>query len=128
MTVTTTVNSQLFTGNGSATNFAWANMKVLDDDHLTVETIVIATEVATELDPSVYTVNGVGGVSGSIDYPLVGLPLASTHQLRVTRTVPFTQDMNISNQGAFLPEVLEEQLDLLVMQIQQLNTRLAELE
>ena len=115
------VSSQTFTGNASATNFPWSNMKVLDADHIKVYTVVIATGAATLLSSSDYTLNGVGTVSGSIDYPLVGSPLAATHQLLVERIVPYTQEMDISNQGAFLPEVIEAQLDLMVMQIQRVT-------
>lgn len=127
MTVSTEVAFQLFTGNGAATNFPWSNMKVIDADHIRVSSIVIATDVATILSSADYTVNGAGGNSGSIDYPLVGSPLASTHQLLVERIVPYTQELDIANQGAFLPEVVEQQLDMMVMQIQQLKAAVADL-
>lgn len=126
MTVTTEVASQTFTGNGAATNFPWTNMKVISADHIQVTRIVIATDVGAAVPSSDYTLNGVGSNAGSIDYLYLGAPLPSTHSLLVERTVPYTQDTDIDNEGGFLPEVLEQQLDLMVMQIQQLKQQIAD--
>lgn len=127
MTVSTEVAVQTYIGNGVATNFAWANMKVLDTDHIRVTRIVIATDVGSVVSSADYTVNGVGTNAGSIDYLYLGVALPSTHSLLVERIVPYTQEMDIANQGAFLPEVIEQQLDVMVMQIQQLKAAVADL-
>lgn len=127
MTVATQVASQLFTGNGSATNFPWSNMKVLSADHIRVSRILISTEAVSVVSSADYTVNGVGSDSGSIDYQYLGSPLSSLYQLLVERIVPYTQEVDIDNEGGFLPEVVEEQLDLMVMQIQQLRQAVSDL-
>ena len=121
MTVTTSLAYVRYTGNSAATNFAYP-FKVLDADHLTVTRIVVATGVGTLVDPSNYTVNGIGAAGGgSVDYQYLGAPLTSSFYLDIEREVPLTQLLDIENQGGFLPEVIEEQFDLMTMQIQQLH-------
>ena len=124
MTVTTETSSITYTGNGVATNFPYP-FKIISSSHLRVSKILISTEAVTSVSSADYTVNGVGDASGgSIDYSPA---LSSLYQLLIERVVPYTQDVDIDNEGGFLPEVVEQQLDLMVMQIQQLKQAVADL-
>ncbi len=89
-----------------------------------------ASGIQTTLTPAQYTLvinapatNQIWGIGGTITYPLVGSPIASGTSLTVTRNLPYTQIISISNQGDFAPEVIEEMGDTLAMQIQQLAAR-----
>lgn len=122
MTVEIEERLVIYLGNGVTTNFPF-DFVIPDADFASVN-IQDATSglVLETLAPGTYTLNGVGDENGgSVDYPIDGsTPLGSTRQLVILRTVPYKQEMSISNQGGFQPEVLEQQLDLIVMQIQQL--------
>lgn len=121
MTVSTSNNSVVYRGNGSATAFA-VPFKVLDEDHLIVKRRVYATgaddHTYTGTD---YSYSGFGASSGTLT--LAGTALSSTYELVIERDVPVTQDLDIVNAGGFYPESVEEQLDLMVMAIQQLAAR-----
>lgn len=120
MTLSSSTRRTTYTGNGATTSFAYT-FPILETTHVEVILTEIATGEETELLTSQYSISGVGGASGgNVTYPLVGSPLASTHQITIQRTVPYTQDLDISSVSAFNPTVIENQLDLLVMMIQQL--------
>lgn len=123
MTVIIDSNKATYTGNGSATDFPFA-FKVLDEEDLQVYLRTIATEEVELLGTADYTVNGVPG-AGSITYNPAGVPLPATHQLILLREVELTQEMDIENQGGFFPDVLEDQLDRIVMQIQQVSEKIS---
>lgn len=119
MTIDIQTNQVSYTGNGVATNFPFS-FRVDDEDHLVVTKITIATEVEEILLSSDYAVNGIGDTGGgSIDLTPA---ISSSYQLRIERIVPYTQELDIANQDGFLPEVMEQALDALEMQIQQLRT------
>src|SRR5688500_18800000 len=121
MTVTAITNKAVFTGNGVTTSFPFT-FKVNDEDHLAVYEYVIATGVLTLVSPANYTVVGTLPGTGSVTYTPGGGPVPSTKRLVLVRTVPFTQDLDIHNQGGFHPDSIEDQLDLLEMQMQQLHS------
>lgn len=115
MTVSTTTNTVIYRGNGSATEFA-VPFLVLDDEHLIVQRRVFATGVIdTTYTTGDYSYAGVGEDAGTLT--LTAATLSSSYEIIISRVVPYRQDMNIS--GAFHPEVVEDTLDLIVMQIQQ---------
>lgn len=120
MTVSVAVSENVFTGNSATTEFP-TTVYALADSTITVKTRVIATGVETTRALGAdYTISGLGAASGiTINYPLSGSPLPATQQLIVTRTVPYTQQTDIANQDGFLPEVIEQALDTVVLQIQQ---------
>ena len=121
MTVETSERLVVYVGNGVATNFPF-NFVIPEADFASVNIQDEATGTVLEtLPPGTYTLNGVGDPDGgSVDWPIDGSsPLDSSRQIVIIRTVPYTQETSISNQGGFLPRVLEQQLDLLEMQIQQ---------
>jgi len=75
-------------------------------------------------------VTGLGDATfGSVEYPFdpEGVPVAIDTDTRIViqRLVPFTQLLDIQNQGGFNAEAIENQLDREVMQIQQLAEQVA---
>lgn len=122
MTVETEERLVVYRGNGLTTIFPFEfDIPEADFATVTIQDFDTGTILDT-LTPGTYTLNGVGNpLGGNVVYPLDATPvLDDTKQLVIVRTVPYTQEMSISNQGGFHPEVLEEQLDLIVMQIQQI--------
>lgn len=118
MTVEVQTRSVVHIGNDIATEFSFV-FRLLEEEFLEVYLRNNATEVETLLSDSVYSVvfNDDGG---TVTYPLSGTPISDEYSLIIKRTVPYTQETEISNQGGFQPVVLENQLDRIVMQIQQL--------
>lgn len=120
MTLINQNSSVTHTGNGVTTLWPYTFI-IPDDDAVRVGLFTIATSVLETLDPSEYSITGVGDdAGGEVTYPLVGSPIASTQRLVIWREVPYTQDTELTNQTPYYPKVLEEQLDLIVMQVQQL--------
>jgi len=122
MTVVTTTTSVSYTGNSSATTFAYA-FPIPVEDGVVVKTEVIATGVQTTLTDSQYSITGIGEPGGGVvTYPLVGSPLASTHKIIISRVLPLLQETDLTNQDGFYPEVIESALDYLTMLTQQIAT------
>lgn len=122
MTVETTERLVVYRGNGSATNWPY-NFQIPQASQASVNIQDYATGTILEtLSPGAYQLNGVGDpLGGSVDYPIdASAPLDDTKQIVIIRTVEYTQELNISNQGGFHPETLEAELDAIVMQIQQI--------
>lgn len=123
MTVETPSNTVIHRGNGIATQFPYT-FKIPQDDFVNVVLQDFASgAVIQTLTPGSYIITGVGwGLTGGgyVEYPLSGDPLDDTVNLVIQRIVPYTQGLDLQNQGGFYPESLENQLDLLEMQIQQL--------
>lgn len=121
MTITTTTRLVLYQGNGVTTVFPFAflipsqaNLTVQLQDHDSGTLIQV-------LVPGSYVVSGFGNpVGGTVTYNPVGGPIASDVDIVIIRTMPYTQDLEIDNQGGFYPEAVTQQLDFIVMQIQQL--------
>jgi hypothetical protein len=121
MTVAVEYNRVVATGNGATTNWPF-NFSVMDEADLEVYTYNIDTAVLTgPLSDALYNINGVPGDDGSIDYPLVGSPLASTHKIIIQRIVPLLQMSSFSNSAGFDPATLTLRLDEMMRGIQQVN-------
>ncbi len=119
MALTNTNRKVIHNGNASATSFAFT-FPILDASHLSV-IYTDASGVETTLSASLYSVTGIGSLSGgSVTYPLTGSPIASGTKLTIVRTVPYTQTTVLSNQGGYYPEVVEQRFDLMYMALQQL--------
>jgi len=122
MTVPSEVNrSGPYLGNGVTTVFDYG-FRILNQAHLRV---VQALSDGTETDlvlSSDYTVYGVGeDGGGSIT---LTSPLASGRSLTIIRKMPFTQNIDLENQGAYFAETVEEGLDFAVMRDQQIKEEL----
>jgi hypothetical protein len=127
MTISTTGNVITLAGNGGTTTFSFSFVGAGASDIFVTYTDL--NGVAHSLSTSDYTlglnpasVGQLWGIGGTVTYPISGSPIASGTYLTIERTLPLTQDVSISNQGAFYPQAVEQGLDKLEMQIQQLNT------
>ena len=125
MTISTTASSVTYTGNSATTvfNFSFVGAAAAD-----ISVSLVTGGVTTVLNPAVYTLalnapagGSLWGIGGTVTYPIAGSPITSATTLTITRNVPLTQTVSISNQGAFYPDAVEQALDLLAMEIQQVN-------
>jgi hypothetical protein len=119
-----TRNVKTHTGNGVTTVFPY-DFLIDDEDYAEVTLLEIATGIVTTLvlEDGDFSIDGIGvDEGGNVTYN-PGTPLASTHKINIRRVVPLVQNMDINNQTGFLPDVLEDQLDLMVMQIQQVSEK-----
>ncbi|WP_286882084.1 MULTISPECIES: hypothetical protein [unclassified Cupriavidus] len=119
MTISTTSNEVVAQGNGITTSFNFS-FPVQLASHLLVY-YTDATGAQTLLSPASYSVTGVGTANGgSVTYPLSGSPIATGTILTIQRIVPYKQLTDIVNQSGFYPNVVENALDYLTMEVQQL--------
>lgn len=123
MTVSTTTSAVTYTGNGVATNFS-IPFEFKDDDQIVVTSIVISTLVGTVLNPSTYVLTGAGlAAPGNC---AIAVPPTALVRIRIDRVTPLSQLVNFENNSGFLPEILEDQLDLTLMAIQELYQAVAD--
>lgn len=131
MTLSTTTNFNTYTGNGGTNIYAFTYevflsgdivVSVTDLDGL-ITTLVIGTD---------YTIQGLvvgGGIATTGTITLVNASqawltagnLTTGYIITISRIVPLKQLTSLRNQGDFFPEVIENSLDNIVMQIQQLQ-------
>lgn len=103
--------------NGAATAFAYG-FKIFDAAHIRVVEAVIATGVETDLVLNTdYTVTGVGADTGTV---VISPARAAGKTVTLVRNVPFTQELDLQNQGAYFAESVEAALDAGVARDQQL--------
>lgn len=128
MTISTQASTTTVLGDGSNTSFDF-NF-IADAAEFISVTFIDTDGTETTLSSSSYTLvinapatGQLWGVGGTVTYPLVGSPIALGTSLRISRILPYTQVISISNQGDFAPQVIEEMGDTLEMQIQQLAAR-----
>lgn len=119
MTIASETNkSGPYNGNGVTTVFAYG-FRILDETHIQVIKTVTATGVETvQTLTTHYTVASVGSATGSIT--MLTAPATGT-TITIVRDVPFTQELDLENQGAYLAETVEEAFDKLTQQTQQLK-------
>ncbi len=115
MTVPSAVSkSGPYTGNGVTVSFAY-QFRILDASHIQV----VRTEggVDTVLTTG-FTVTGVGNANGNVVFAVA--PTAA-QKITLIRNVPFVQQTDLENQGAYYAQTIEDALDLGVMRDQQLQ-------
>lgn len=109
-----------FTGNGTASAFPFA-FKVFAAADLAVYRTAIATGVVTTLTLTTdYTVT-LTDTGGTVT--LTGGNLATGQQLLIVSAVPQTQSVDLTNQGGFYPEVINDALDRATVQVQQVQVQ-----
>ena len=115
MTIATNDRRKEYSGNGTATVFT--GPRAMSASHIKVYLVDKTTKAAT-LQTTGYTLTGVGKKSTTVKMDVAP---ASTKTLLILRTVPYEQGFDISSQGAYRPEDLEDSgLDPLSQQAQQL--------
>ena len=124
MTVATQTFKVTASGNDVATVFSFSPMVIYGADDLLV-TVATAAGVETVISRGSSSTTYSMGVSvfpntGSITYPAVGgSPLITGSTITMKRVLTLEQLTNLENQGGYLPEVQETQLDKIVMMILQ---------
>lgn len=79
-----------------------------------------------EIAPQDFDATGLGNPAGGfVEYPLSGPALTTSYDIVILRDLQYTQEVDLENQGALLPESIEIGLDTLVMQIQQVAEQLS---
>jgi len=120
MTVSSATNkSGPYSGNGVATVFAYG-FRILDATHIQVVTTTGGTD--TIVSASAYSVSGVGNASGG-NVTFTTAPATGT-TINLIRNAPFTQGVDLENQGAYYAETVEEAFDLAAMRDQQLQEQI----
>ncbi len=129
MTISNVASSVTLDGDGVVTDFAFT-FPIRSEDDLKVTLYQISTEVYTELTLGQisYTGIGSGSTGGSVHYPLTGSPLSSDYKIIISRDVSLTQDWSTSRLSDYDPSTLEEALDRIVMGLQQVSNRTAEIQ
>lgn len=131
MTISTTVNFNTYTGNGGTNIYAFT-FPVFNASDIVVSITDLAGLISTLNITTDYTIQGLivgGGLAATGTITLVnsgqawltGANLTTGYILTVSRIVPLKQLTSLRNQGDFFPEVIENTLDNIVMQIQQLQ-------
>lgn len=126
MTVQNDTNVKTYTGNGVTTVFPYDFFIPGDSttDQANVEVTLLEIDTGIEGDPLadvLWSITGVGeDTYGNVTYTGGGTPLPATYKINIRRVVPYEQNLDLTTQSAYFPELLEEQLDLMVYQIQQL--------
>lgn len=127
MTVSTQGSAITYIANGSVNQWTF-DFPITDENHLQFK-LKDPTGVLSTIPPSSYSVVGIGSPTGGyVVYPLAGDPVAPGWRVRIQRVVPLTQDVDIVNQEAFYPEIIESAADYGRFIDQQLAQRLADLE
>ncbi len=122
MTVASETNrSGPYNGNGSTTVFAYG-FRILDEDHISVVSQSAAGVETTLTIGTHYTVSGVGSPSGG-NVTMLTAPVTGS-KLTIIRNLPFTQEVDLENQGAYFAETIEAALDASVMRDQQLEEKI----
>lgn len=120
MTVSTEVDHNDYTGNGTTTNFDYT-FRVFKRTDLVVSVLDLDNNLTELILDTDYTVTGAGGYNGG--KVILSAPLANGWKISISRNLPLTQDTDLRNQGSFFPEVHEDAFDKLTMLIQQVWSR-----
>lgn len=127
MTISSTTRTAgPFVGNGSATAFPFV-FKVFQASDLSVIRLTVSSGLEQPLAlTSDYTVtlNSDQDSNPGGTVTLVGGALASGYNLTITSAVLNTQPTDLTNQGGFYPEVINDSLDRATIQIQQMTSTL----
>lgn len=115
MTVSTEVNHEQYTGNGTTTVFPY-RFRVLKDSHMVVTVSDLNGVLSTLALGTDYSITGTGLLTGG-DVVLTK-PLAQGWQISLDRDLPAVQETDLRNQGKFFAETHEDAFDYLTMLVQ----------
>lgn len=119
MTISSDIDSSgPYSGNGVTTAFDY-DFRITDEAHIRVVRGNADDTETTLVLGADYSVTGVGDAAGGQIICVVAPSSAQT--IMILRDVPFVQETDLENQGAYLAQVIEDALDLSVMRDQQLK-------
>ncbi|MBS1164569.1 MAG: Phage Tail Collar Domain [Proteobacteria bacterium] len=123
MTIASEANrSGPYVCNGATTHFPFS-FRIYDETHIRVvltDPQGIETTLSLGAD---YAVSGIGqSGGGAID---MAIAYASGYRVTLTLNVPFTQNIDLENQGAYFAETIERALDLQTQQSLQIKEQVA---
>jgi hypothetical protein len=126
MTISSQSSAATYIGNGAVTQWTF-DFPIMDESHLQFK-IKDSTGVLSNIAPAAYQVVGIGSPTGGyVVYPLSGTPVPPGWRVRVQRVVPLLQSVDIVNQEAFYPEVIESAADYGRFIDQQLQQQITDL-
>lgn len=126
MSISSEVCTVTAQGNGSTTSWPFSFLIPYQADGTTQAVVVFLTVVATGVRTvlelgSQYGITGVGDTAGgSVEYPLMGSPIAVGTYITIDRDLDYVQPYTVANQS-FYPHTVEQVADYVVMQTQQLE-------
>lgn len=134
MTISTTTNFNSYVGNGAQNIYAFTYL-VFNPQDIVVTVQDLTGTISDLVLGTDYTIQGLvpgGGLSATGTITLVdasqawmtGGFLTTGYTIVVSRILPLQQKTSLRNQGDFFPEVIENELDMIVMQLQQLQQQL----
>lgn len=117
-----------FNGNDVNTSFPFG-FKVFDKTDVKVlraDSSGVSTALVLDSDYSVaLNANQDSSPGGTITYPISGTPLPTGYTMVILGALPYLQPTDITNQGGFYPQVIEDMVDRATIQIQQLEENLS---
>lgn len=117
MTVQTNDRRKEYLGNGAARVFDGPSADAASE----ISIYLVTDNTPLLVSPGQYTISGLGDARTSIS---LETPPGPGSTLIILRTIPYDQQLSITNQGRFLPETMERSgFDRLAKQIQQLADR-----
>lgn len=122
MAITTTTRRVKYLGDGITTVFPFA-FKVFKKQDLLVITVDAGGNLVTLVLDTDYmvTLNGTQDVTPGGSITLLAAPLATTYSMIITSALLELQQVILTNQGGFFPNVLNDEFDILTILIQQLQ-------
>lgn len=130
MTISSTSNKIIYSGNGATTSFPFTFPAIAAADILAYYTDALGniTTLTQGSGTTQYqvTLNAVvlpnpTAAGGTVTYNPSGTPIASGTSLTIIRTLSLIQATSLASQGNIYPAVIEQALDSLLAQTQQLN-------
>ncbi len=116
MAVSSEINKNTYSGDGSTTVFSYT-FRILNDDHVLVQIKDTNGVITTKTKTTDYSVSGVDQADGG-SITFVTAPL-STDTVILLRNIPYTQTLDYKEAGVFPAESHESGLDKLTMINQQ---------
>lgn len=121
MTISNTNSFVSYLTNGATTNFTYS-FQIPNAASVRVELEELTNGQRTVLVAGQYTITGLGGSSGGeVKYPATGPALAAGKRLWIYREVPILQDVVVTNQSAYYPNVVMGVWDKHIMILQDLK-------
>lgn len=124
MTIQSTTRKVQFLGNGVATSFPFTFKAFTTADFQATKTSTTGVDTALVLNTNFsVALNADQNASpgGTVTYPISGSPLANGEKLTILTAIAQKQNTDITNNGGFYPQVIEDEFDYLTILSQQLQ-------